>query len=563
MSGFPETGVSGTVYIDTSTNYMYRWDAGETDYTQIGGTASIWQENGSKIYYSDGNVGIGGTNPDSLLHIMSSSEYPLVNIEYEADSVHGPWLTFTKKRATSDASQDGDIIAGTYYNFYNDSNELKIGTFMNAIVDDASYGTEDTHIVFDTITDGSYGSRLTIVNNGIEVSEIYASSSAGLKLYDDGSNLGVFVEDGGNVGIGTDDPVMKLHVQEDTDTTTMTLARSADDTSGPGLLFTRSRETALTSQDNDYLFAIGAWWWDEELDPVYNAAIRERVIDATQSTVTTKLIFSSFESGDIIDGLTIKGGNVGINVDNPLAPLHVYTEASLDFLVFESGVNDNTGVGLFLKKTRGAGKTSSDGDSIAYIEGQWYNDNATPQLVNSPLIRFNVVDATDGSEDDSITFLTMEDGSPVISLKLVGSNIEIGGGSVVWPWTLSADHTCSGDVITATAGESVVIGDVCYLKSDGKFWKADADAVATTKGMLAMATGSISADASGTFLIKGLIRDDTWAWTVGAELFVSLTPGNPTATAPSATGDVVRIIGYAKGADYVWFDPDKTYVEIA
>ena len=80
--------------------------------------------------------------------------------------------------------------------------------------------------------------------------------------------------------------------------------------------------------------------------------------------------------------------------------------------------------------------------------------------------------------------------------------------------------------------------------------------------MLAMSTGTISADASGNFLIRGLIRDDTWTWTTGAELYVSTTPGNPTATAPSATGDIVRIVGYAKGADYIWFDPDKTYLEI-
>jgi hypothetical protein len=42
------------------------------------------------------------------------------------------------------------------------------------------------------------------------------------------------------------------------------------------------------------------------------------------------------------------------------------------------------------------------------------------------------------------------------------------------PKKSDADHTYSGDVITATAGETVVIGDVCYLKADGKFWKMNA-----------------------------------------------------------------------------------------
>ena len=90
----------------------------------------------------------------------------------------------------------------------------------------------------------------------------------------------------------------------------------------------------------------------------------------------------------------------------------------------------------------------------------------------------------------------------------------------------------------------------------------DADAAATTAGMCAMATATISADASGVFLLRGLIRDDTWAGTVGAQLWASVTPGNPTETQPSATGDIVRLVGYVPHADYIWFDPDKTYVEV-
>jgi hypothetical protein len=105
---------------------------------------------------------------------------------------------------------------------------------------------------------------------------------------------------------------------------------------------------------------------------------------------------------------------------------------------------------------------------------------------------------------------------------------------------------------------------VCYFKSDGKFWKTDADAVATAKGMLAMAIATISADAAGLFLVKGLARDDTWDWTVAAELYLdTATAGGLTETAPSGDEDIVRIAGYAKAADYVWFDPDKSYVEVS
>ncbi len=47
---------------------------------------------------------------------------------------------------------------------------------------------------------------------GLIVPYVKAASAAGLQLQDDAGNLGVFVEDGGNVGIGTPNPGYALHV---------------------------------------------------------------------------------------------------------------------------------------------------------------------------------------------------------------------------------------------------------------------------------------------------------------------------------------------------------------
>ena len=146
----------------------------------------------------------------------------------------------------------------------------------------------------------------------------------------------------------------------------------------------------------------------------------------------------------------------------------------------------------------------------------------------------------------------------------LGGDLDINEKSIQYEFgTLADDHTASGDIFTSTAGENLVFGEVCYYKSDGKWWKTDADAVATSKGMMAMAIATIAADASGLFLGRGLARDDTWDWTTADELFLdTATAGGMTATAPSGDGDIVRLVGYAKAADYVWFDPSKTYIEI-
>lgn len=142
------------------------------------------------------------------------------------------------------------------------------------------------------------------------------------------------------------------------------------------------------------------------------------------------------------------------------------------------------------------------------------------------------------------------------------SNLDLNQHSILYDPTPSSDSSWNGSVISATAGEALSIGDICYLKSDGKYWKIDASAETTAKGMCVMSTGTISADASGIFLLNGFIRYDTWAWTVGAELWCSITPGNPTETKPSATTEIVRLTGYAYSADVVYFNPDSTYIEI-
>jgi|GEM_PF-4806227 len=126
-----------------------------------------------------------------------------------------------------------------------------------------------------------------------------------------------------------------------------------------------------------------------------------------------------------------------------------------------------------------------------------------------------------------------------------------------------ADTKYEGFTATFTAGEGMTIGELCYFKpGDSKMWQADGDAFATTTGLLAIATTTINAEASGVFLLWGFIRDDTiFDYTAGDELYVSLTPGIPTATIPPAAGDFVRVVGYAITADVIMFNPSNDIIE--
>lgn len=114
---------------------------------------------------------------------------------------------------------------------------------------------------------------------------------------------------------------------------------------------------------------------------------------------------------------------------------------------------------------------------------------------------------------------------------------------------------------TLTAGENLVAGNLCYLKSDGKMWKTDCDAEATSIGLLAIANASINADATGQFIVRGTFT--TTGLTTAATYYISGTAGTITATQPSTSGQIVRILGYALSTTVLWLNPSNDYIQIA
>lgn len=111
-----------------------------------------------------------------------------------------------------------------------------------------------------------------------------------------------------------------------------------------------------------------------------------------------------------------------------------------------------------------------------------------------------------------------------------------------------------------TAAVALVDGDYCFLDAAGKMAKVDASAESTTKGLLAMATEAISADATGTFVLIG--NYTTTGLTTGSTYYVSTTVGGITATAPSATGNQLRVIGHATSTTNLFINPSQTWIEL-
>lgn len=175
------------------------------------------------------------------------------------------------------------------------------------------------------------------------------------------------------------------------------------------------------------------------------------------------------------------------------------------------------------------------------------------------------VSVVDASVDvDGHLTITLSDGSEIdagdLSFYMGGDGVreirtQVGGSS-------SSDLNLTTNAITATftAGEALSLGDCCHLNSSGQMIKSDATDSSKSFSMLTLATTDVESGSDGTFLIKGLFSVSGFA--AGDTLFLSTTAGALTSTSPNQSGNINRVAGYATSATQIFFDPDKTWMEI-
>ena len=130
----------------------------------------------------------------------------------------------------------------------------------------------------------------------------------------------------------------------------------------------------------------------------------------------------------------------------------------------------------------------------------------------------------------------------------------------------SADHKATGVVVKMTATDGVGLMEAVYINGSGKLDEADADAVGTMPAIgVALEANASGSDAVIKVLIQGVLRDDTFDFTPGADLFIGTSDnaGLITETAPSGSGDTVQKVGVALTADTAFLNFNTAEVLLA
>lgn len=159
----------------------------------------------------------------------------------------------------------------------------------------------------------------------------------------------------------------------------------------------------------------------------------------------------------------------------------------------------------------------------------------------------------------TITQASSSDDTASLSVTNAGSGLGVEVESAAVGIEISSTDSPLNKYREFTVGEDVVNGDVVYFKSDGKMWETDADAEATSIGLLGIATETCNADATCTIMLEGGYT--TTGLTTGSLYYLSTIKAGYTTTAPSTAGQIVRPIGQALSTTELYINPDWAWAE--
>ena len=284
---------------------------------------------------------------------------------------------------------------------------------------------------------------------------------------------------------------------------------------------------------------------------------------------------------NVVDGQTV---NIGLNggVEQIIAP-HGTAGSELYSVINTAGTTDGSdaaGAILLSSVAGGIGLAWADGKDLWAEGGRAVitaNENAADciKLHADAGASQTITVVNDAGTGPTAVGLTSTLGGITLNAAAVSTIQDLVTVAPFSTVSYGTDGMYGGNVIKYSPGadDTLTVGGIYFLHTDGTWNATDADA-ASTGGSQLLGIGLGNARSVGVFT-RGLIRiPSTEILNLpgsgacdGLPVYISTTAAHLDFTPPSASGDFVRIVGYAiddNGSDVlINFDPDSTMVMIS
>ena len=338
---------------------------------------------------------------------------------------------------------------------------------------------------------------------------------------------------------------------------------NVDDSAGGILALNNSRD-GNGLEDGDALGQVQFSGDDASGNSHTYARIDADVIESDHGSETARLEFKVAEyDGTLTNGLILSGQDQDGEID----------------VTIGAGAASTTTI---------AGDLDIDGDTITSAGAltiQPADISGQALIIDADADTDNEVEINAGLLDINTTAAITIDATTSISINS-GHNLDIESGRSQINKTYDFHATTFENLYAADTGSGTIIkyspasssslngSEIYYLRINGSWAQADAGA-ASSSGPCILGVGLGGDPQTVGVLLKGFVMvasteilNTPGSGNVdGLPVYVSTTAGHFDFTAPSGSGDVVRIVGYAiddhLGAVLIYFDPDKTWVEIA